>query len=328
MPHNLINEKLVNLIEWSFGGEGSPYVACSERQAFFIDVCVGFGAGLCGRIVGVPVGAGCAPLVAGLFLFCCGGGVVKSLSGVGRAGIVGAFGSASGCLGGLLGVGNPCFEGMVSRVCPPELQLNKAGTSDTEALFLGLRLSISNGFVSSEIFDKRDDFDFDMVSFPFLDGGVPRSASCGVYVSRLVRFAGVSGRVVGFGARSGGLAAGLLRRGCRCRGLRKTFSEFCRRRCELVFKFSVGLNALLHRGLSGPEFCSGLVCGFKTIVGKADFSDQFRKIIVRYKRIGYNINIMRQSACLVFNPITVNNFASLFNCAPVGRASDSMMAPT
>ena len=61
---------------------------------------------------------------------------------------------------------------------------------------------------------------------------------------------------------------------------------------------------------------------------RADFSDQFRKIIVRYKRIGYNINIMRQSACLVFNPITVNNFASLFNCTPVGRASDSMMAPT
>ena len=46
------------------------------------------------------------------------------------------------------------------------------------------------------------------------------------------------------------------------------------------------------------------------------------------KRIGYNINIMRQSACLVFNPITVNNFAFLFNCTPVGRASDSMMAPT
>ena len=60
----------------------------------------------------------------------------------------------------------------------------------------------------------------------------------------------------------------------------------------------------------------------------ADFSDQFRKIIVRHKRIGYKINIMRQSACLVFNPIKVNNFASLFNCTPVGRASDSMMAPT
>ena len=85
---------------------------------------------------------------------------------------------------------------------------------------------------------------------------------------------------------------------------------------------------LLHQGLSEPEFYGDLVYKFKKIVGRADFSDQFRKIIVRYKRIGYNINIMRQSACLVFNPVTVNNFASLFNCTPVGRASDSMMAPT
>ena len=64
------------------------------------------------------------------------------------------------------------------------------------------------------------------------------------------------------------------------------------------------------------------------MVGSADFSDQFKKIIVRYKRIGYNINIMRQSACLVFNPITVNNFAYPFNCTPMGRALDTMMAPT
>ena len=66
----------------------------------------------------------------------------------------------------------------------------------------------------------------------------------------------------------------------------------------------------------------------KNIVGRADFSDQFRKIIICYKRIGYNINIMRQSACLVVNPITVNNFAFIFNYTPVGWASDSVMAPT
>ena len=59
-----------------------------------------------------------------------------------------------------------------------------------------------------------------------------------------------------------------------------------------------------------------------------DFSDQFRKIIMRYKRIGYNLNVMRQSACLVINQITVDDYATLFNCTPVDRASDSMMAPT
>ena len=59
-----------------------------------------------------------------------------------------------------------------------------------------------------------------------------------------------------------------------------------------------------------------------------DFSFQFRKIITRYRRIGYNLNVMRQSACLVFNPIMVDNYAAFFNCTPVGRASDSMMAST
>ena len=59
-----------------------------------------------------------------------------------------------------------------------------------------------------------------------------------------------------------------------------------------------------------------------------DFSDQFRKIIMRYKSIGYNLNVMRHSTTLVINPITVDAFVVLFNYTPVGWASDSMMAPT
>ena len=59
-----------------------------------------------------------------------------------------------------------------------------------------------------------------------------------------------------------------------------------------------------------------------------DFSDKFRKIIMRYKRIGYNLSVMRQSTCLVINPIAVDGYAALFNCTPVDRASDSMMALT
>ena len=120
----------------------------------------------------------------------------------------------------------------------------------------------------------------------------------------------------------------LLQQGYRYHELRKTFSKFYRRHYELVSKFNVGLKTFLHQGLSEPQFYGDLVYKFKTIVGRADFSDSSEKIIVRYKRIGYNINIMRQSACLAFNPITVNNFALLFNCTPVGRASDLMIALT
>ena len=67
--------------------------------------------------------------------------------------------------------------------------MNKANISDTEASFLDLHLSVENGFVSSKIYDKRDDFDFDIVNFPFLGGDVPRRASYGVYISQLIRFA-------------------------------------------------------------------------------------------------------------------------------------------
>ena len=96
----------------------------------------------------------------------------------------------------------------------------------------------------------------------------------------------------------------------------------------MISKFNVGLKSLLQQGLSIPEFYSDLVYKFKKIRGMTDFSDQFRKIIMRYKRIGYNLNVMRQSACLVINPITVDGCATLLNCKPVDRASDSMMAPT
>ena len=246
LPHNLIKEKLINLIEWTFKREGSPCVACNERRAFFtskdtkryklwscqnvcealmylldnVSIYIIFGTKLHRQIVGVPMGTGCAPLVADLFLFYCGRGFVVSLSDVKRAEVVEAFESASGCLDGLLNVGSPCYEGVVDRICPSGLRLGRAGASDAGAPCLDLHLSVSGGFVSSEICDRRDGFGFGMVDFPFLDGGVTRSASCGVCVSRLVRFAGMSGRVVGFGARGGSLTAGLLRRGCGCHGLR------------------------------------------------------------------------------------------------------------
>ena len=138
----------------------------------------------------------------------------------------------------------------------------------------------------------------------------------------------MSSHVTDFNARNKTLTGKLLYQGYRYHKLRKAFSKFYRRHYELVSKFKVGLKSLLQQGLSEPEFYGDLVYILRKIVSWADFSDQFRKVILRYKRIGHNINVMRQSACLVINPLTVDSFASLFNCTPVGRASDSMMGPT
>ena len=81
------------------------------------------------------------------------------------------------------------FDNMIRIICPAELQLNKANTSDTEASFLDLHLFISNDILSTKIDDKRDDFDVKIVNFPFLIGDVPLSASYGVCISQFIRFA-------------------------------------------------------------------------------------------------------------------------------------------
>ena len=140
-----------------------------------------------------------------------------------------------------------------------ELQLNKASVSDADTSFLDLHLSISDGFVKTKIYNKRDDFDFDIVNFPFLDGDVPRSASYGVYISQLIRFARVSRHVDDSNTRNKVLTAKLLRQGYRYHKLRKVFSKFYWRHFDLVSKYSVGLKSLLLQGLSEPEFYGDLV---------------------------------------------------------------------
>ena len=103
--------------------------------------------------------------------------------------IIEAFNSTSRYLDGLLNIDNPYFEHIVGLIYPTDIQLNKANSADAEAPFLDLDLSITNGIlVSSKIYDKRDDFDFEIVNFPFLDGDVPHSPSYGVYISQVIRF--------------------------------------------------------------------------------------------------------------------------------------------
>ena len=170
---------------------GSLYLACNDRKAFFTssdqsrytlwscqNVCdalsylldniyIRFGTKLYRQIVGIPMGTNCAPLVADLFLYCYERDFMDSLNHDNQADVIEAFNSTSRYLDDLLNIDNPYFEGMVNQIYPPELQLNKANISDTEAPFLDLHLSVANGFVSSKIYDKRDDFDFDVVNFPF-----------------------------------------------------------------------------------------------------------------------------------------------------------------
>ena len=132
----------------------------------------------------------------------------------------------------------------------------------------------------------------------------------------------MSSRADDFNTRNKVLTAKLLRQGYRYHKLRKAFSKFYRRHFDIVSKNNVGLKTLLLTGLSEPELYGDLVYKFRKIIGENYLPYHFKKIIVRYAKIDYKIDVLRQTACLVVNPIKDNSFARLFNCVTVGGASD------
>ena len=98
-------------------------------------------------------------------------------------------------------------------------------------------------------------------------------------------------------------------------------------RCKNI-KYNVTYSSkkLLQQGIPEPEFFGDLVYRTRKIVGKSNFSEQFRKLVNRYKRIEYTPNNMRQAVCLVVNQITFDSYALLYYCTAAVRATDSMTA--
>ena len=142
LPHNLIKDKRIDLIERTFQREGSPYLACNDRNAFFTsekpkkyhawscqNVCdaltflfdnilIRFGPKLYGQIVGIPMGTNFAPLVADLFLFCNERDFMMSLSDDKQADIINACNPTSIYLDDILNINNVYFDNMVFQIYP------------------------------------------------------------------------------------------------------------------------------------------------------------------------------------------------------------------
>ena len=189
LPHHLIKDKLIDLINRTFIRKNTQYLACNEECASFTsdvytiyynynlwscqklsdaliylldNIFYSFGTKLYRQTI--LMGTNCAPIVADLFLFCYERDFMKSLSRENQADIVEAFNSTLRYLEDLLNIDNIYFDQMVDRIYPTELPLNRANSSDAEAPFLDLNLCISNGIDSTKIYDKRGDLDFDIVN--------------------------------------------------------------------------------------------------------------------------------------------------------------------
>ena len=132
------------------------------------------------------------------------------------------------------------------------------------------------------MYDKRDDFDFDIVNFPFLDGDVPRRLSYGVNISQLIRFARASSHINEFNNHNKFLTAKLLKQGFQYHKLRKAFSKFYHRHFELIEKYHFSLKNLCNKVF---VIKNSMKIRYKNL--RKSFSDPFKRIVNRFMRAGY-----------------------------------------
>jgi hypothetical protein len=341
LPHKLIKCKLIQLIEKTFAREAKPFLACTYEKAFFTDevlkhytmwtctdVCealtflldtifIRFGNDIYRQVIGIPMGTNCAPLVADLFLYCYERDFMLSLKSETQEEIIKAFNDTSRYLDDILNLDNLFFERFYKSIYPKELQLNKANTCSTSTSFLDLNLDIKDGVISSKIYDKRDDFNFQIVNYPHLDGNIPRIPSYGVYMSQLLRFARACSSLEEFNKRNRVITDKLLKQGYRYCKLRKTFSKFYKRNLPLINKYNTPLKTLLREGISHPEFYGDVVYKLRKIIGKPYFHQLFIKGIKKFIKKGYKSRILQHTACLVVDLSTLGHYAYLFDCVMI-----------
>ncbi|KAK3105726.1 hypothetical protein FSP39_004293 [Pinctada imbricata] len=160
---------------------------CSALSFLLDNIYVRFGENLYKQVVGIPMGTNCAPLVADLFLYTYEKEFIQNLQKHRKHDDVKCFTGTSRYLDDILTIDNPVFEKYKDVIYPQELTLNKANFTDTETPFLDLNIKIVNGEIHTSVYDKRDDFGFNIVNFPWLDADVPRLPSYGIYISQLIR---------------------------------------------------------------------------------------------------------------------------------------------
>ena len=335
LPHHLIKDKLSYLIKWSFDKCGSQFICCNSFHAFFCDnkhdkytnwtyedltnalkflldnIYVRFGNIVYKQVIGIPMGTNCAPLIADLFLYWYESQfMAKIYKNPTEHDLVDKFNNTYRYLDDILALNNTDFGNYIKDIYPKELKLVKSNSDSCHTPFLDLDITIENGSLITKIYDKRDDFDFPIVNFPFLDGDIPLAPSYGIYISQLVRFCRICTKVSDFNERNLHLTEKLLKQGYRYHKLLKTFTKFFHRYNVLVHKFGATCRSLIRNGISHPRFYGNIV--YKSYKFKnriLDMSDSLNKFIHK----GYKYEIIINTLKLVFTKKDIKLLIPLLN---------------
>ena len=242
-----------------------------------------------------------------------------------RFDLIDMFNDTSRYLDDIFTIDNPEFEKHISDIYPAVLQLNKANTSDKETSFLDLNIKVIGSDIHTSVYDKRDDFGFPIVNFPWLSGDVPRLPSYGIYISQLVRFARCCTSVLDFHSKNLQITSKLLTQGYRYHKLRKTFGKFFRSYSELLSKFGdISFQEyFVKRNLSlGLLRWSSLQT--KEVKDTPNFFSSGSKIVKRLRRRQYDPVIIENTIGLVLGPSTSLYEPFLKHCTLTNKAVETI----
>ena len=182
-------------------------------------------------------------------------------------------------------------------------------------------LKVIGSDIHTSVYDKRDDFGFPIVNFPWLSGDVPRLPSYGIYISQLVRFARCCTSVFDFHSKNLQITSKLLTQGYRYHKLRKTFGKFFTSYSELLSKFGdISFQEYVFKGISHPVFYGDLVYKLRRVKDTPNFISSGSKIVKRLRRRQYDPLIIETTIGLVLGPCTALCRLFLKHCTLTNKA--------
>ena len=267
IPHNLLKSRITALIHNSFkrrnGSNIYTHIKITSGKGYFIDtinpggdnlytvdqICrmveflidnifVKFRGYLFRQVIGIPMGTNCVPLLADLFLYSYESEFLDNMIRGGHRKLARSFNLCYRYIDDLIVLNNKKFGDYVKEIYLSQLTVQKANTSNGLANYLDLTFIIeSNNRLYTKLYDKRDDFDFHIVNFPFLSSNIPSSPSYGVYISQLIRYARCWSYYDDVGYRHKLLVDRLLSQGYEVKRLRNSFKKFYGRYPDLIGKY-------------------------------------------------------------------------------------------
>ena len=262
LPHGEIKDKFAGIFNKVFKREAKPYINVSYGRTFFsatknkngcsfscIDlieildfildnIYVKCGREIFKQVIGIPIGLDSGQDIANLLLFSYESNYVENLAKTDIS-LARKFSLCKRYIDDLF-VGNfPNFKDHIYQIYPRELEIKLESNNNKEVAYLDLLLKSENDCLISSVYDKRDNFSFEIVNYPYIDSCIPKRCALGVYISQLIRYARISSKFEDFKSKSVSLVNKLRNQGYYLSDLRRLTLKFYRDRGELIHKYRV-----------------------------------------------------------------------------------------